>query len=111
MKAFRFDKCSLERWYFVCNRCDAKWFSRQRRAACPRCRARGPNPRLPGTKIVCLYKEKDGHTWKETTNFDRDDLPLVAKVADLSHTWIFTYCQDQNRSQRPEPADATNEAF
>ena len=27
MKAFRFDKCGLERWYFVCNRCDAKWFS------------------------------------------------------------------------------------
>ena len=39
MKAFRFDKCGLERWYFVCNRCDAKWFSLQQRATCPRCRA------------------------------------------------------------------------
>ena len=73
--------------------------------------ARGPNPRLLSTKIVCLYKEKDGQTWKETTNFDRDDLPLVAKVADLSHTWIFTYCQDQNGAQHHEPAAATNEEF
>ena len=39
MKAFRFDTCSLERWYFVCDRCDAKWFSLQQQAACPRCRA------------------------------------------------------------------------
>ncbi len=32
---------------------------------------------------------KDGDQWKDTTSFGRDDLPLVAKVADLAHTWIF----------------------
>lgn len=32
---------------------------------------------------------KDGDIWKSTESFSRDDLPLVAKVADLAHTWIF----------------------
>ena len=35
-----------------------------------------------------LYK--DGDDWKDSTSFGRDDLPLVAKVADLAHSWIFT---------------------
>ncbi|WP_254511382.1 hypothetical protein [Anatilimnocola floriformis] len=37
---------------------------------------------------VCrLYK--DGEQWKQTESFGRDDLPLLAKVVDLAHTWIF----------------------
>ena len=32
---------------------------------------------------------KDGKDWKSTASFGRDDLPLVAKVADQAHTWIF----------------------
>ena len=34
-----------------------------------------------------LYK--DGDEWKESSSFDRDDLPLVMKVSDQCHTWIF----------------------
>ena len=34
-----------------------------------------------------LYK--DGDQWKQTTSFGREDLPLVAKVVDLAHTWIY----------------------
>jgi len=34
-----------------------------------------------------LYK--DGDEWKRTDGFGRDDLPLVAKVVDLAHSWIF----------------------
>lgn len=34
-----------------------------------------------------LYK--DGDKWKRTDSFGRDDLPLMAKVVDLAHTWIF----------------------
>jgi len=34
-----------------------------------------------------LYKEED--QWKQAESFGRNDLPLVAKVADLAHTWIF----------------------
>ncbi len=34
-----------------------------------------------------LYK--DGDQWKQTESFGRDDLPLLAKVADQAHSWIF----------------------
>ena len=34
-----------------------------------------------------LYK--DGNEWKQTDSFGRDDLPLVKKVADRVHDWIF----------------------
>jgi hypothetical protein len=37
--------------------------------------------------ISRLYR--DGDKWKDTTSFGRDDLPLVAKVADMAHSWIF----------------------
>lgn len=36
--------------------------------------------------ITRLYK--DGDEWKTSTSFGREELPLVAKVADLAHTWI-----------------------
>ena len=32
---------------------------------------------------------KDGQSWRESTRFGRDDLPLVAKLADMAHSWIF----------------------
>ena len=34
-----------------------------------------------------LYK--DGDQWKDTTAFGRDDLPLLAKVADMAYAWIW----------------------
>ena len=34
-----------------------------------------------------LYK--DGDEWKQTSSFSREDLPLVAKVVDLAHLWIY----------------------
>ena len=45
-----------------------------------------------------LYKE--GDQWKSTESFGRDDLLLLAKVADQTHSWI---CANQNQ----EPDDAT----
>ena len=32
---------------------------------------------------------KDGDEWKQTTSFGRDDLPLMAKVVDMAHLWIY----------------------
>ena len=32
---------------------------------------------------------KDGDEWKDSNSFGRDDLPLVAKVVDRAHDWIF----------------------
>jgi len=37
--------------------------------------------------VVRLFK--NGDTWKESTRFGRDDLPLVAKACDLAHTWVY----------------------
>jgi hypothetical protein len=39
-----------------------------------------------------LYK--DGDQWKDSSSFGRDDLPLVGKVTDLAHTWIFEQGQE-----------------
>ena len=41
-----------------------------------------------------LYK--DGTDWKQTESFGRDDLPVLAKVADQAHTFIF------QKQQEPE---------
>ncbi len=34
-----------------------------------------------------LYK--NGDQWKESQRFGRDDLLLVAKVADQAHSWVY----------------------
>lgn len=44
----------------------------------------GPRHNVNVTRIY-----KDGDAWKSTDSFGRDDLPLVAKVADMAHTWVF----------------------
>jgi hypothetical protein len=45
------------------------------------------------TTLSRLYK--DGEEWKSTDSFGRDDLLLIAKVADQVHTWIC----DQNKEK------------
>lgn len=44
-----------------------------------------------------LYK--DGEEWKNTGNFRRDDLLLLAKVVDLAHTRILELQQHASQSQ------------
>ena len=41
--------------------------------------------------ITRLYK--DGDEWKTSTSFGREELPLVAKIADMAHTWIHGQSQ------------------
>ncbi len=41
------------------------------------------------TTVTRLFKDSESDAWKESSSFGRDDLPLVAKVVDLCHTWIF----------------------
>jgi hypothetical protein len=42
--------------------------------------------------VTCqrIYKE-DGGEWKSSDSFGRDDLPLLSKVVDLAHTWIYEH--------------------
>lgn len=37
--------------------------------------------------IVRSYR--DGEEWRTTSSFGRDDLPLVAKAADMAYAWIW----------------------
>jgi hypothetical protein len=39
-------------------------------------------------QISRLYKDQHDK-WKDSTSFSREDLPLVAKVADLAMVWIY----------------------
>lgn len=39
--------------------------------------------------VTRLYK--DGDKWKDSSSFGRDDLPVVSKVLDQAHTWIFAH--------------------
>ena len=53
------------------------------------------NPTDNGTRhnvTVCrIYKDEQSGQWRDSTSFGRDDLPLVAKVADEAHSWIFQH--------------------
>ena len=33
---------------------------------------------------------KDGNVWRDSTAFYRDDLPIVAKIADMAYAWIWS---------------------
>ena len=47
----------------------------------------GENGARYNVTISKLYKK--GEDWETTSNFSRDDLPLIAKVVDQAHTWIY----------------------
>ena len=51
-----------------------------------------------------LYNQ-DGE-WRSTSSFGRDDLLLLGKVADKTHSWIFA--QSQGEDSATEGAPPTN---
>ena len=51
-------------------------------------------------RISRLYK--DGDDWRTSDTFGRDDLPLVEKVADMAHAWIFSNAQRQTSATTSE---------
>ena len=47
---------------------------------------------------VTIYRLfKNGDVWQESTRFGRDDLPLVSKVMELCHEWIFFHSMEDER--------------
>lgn len=50
--------------------------------------------------ILRIYRE--GEQWKTSDSFGRDDLPLVTKVADLAHSWIYEHGQKSNGQEKAE---------
>ena len=47
------------------------------------------NGAMHNVTLTRLYKDDDDN-WADSTSFGRDDLPLLAKVADQAHTWILS---------------------
>ena len=45
-----------------------------------------------------IYKDQD--EWKSSDTFGRDDLLVLAKVADQAHTWICTATKPDRESAR-----------
>ncbi|HEY9171385.1 MAG TPA: hypothetical protein VI136_03775 [Verrucomicrobiae bacterium] len=45
-----------------------------------------------------LYK--DGDQWGSTESFGRDDLLLLAKVADQAHSWIYAQNQEEQSANK-----------
>jgi aryl-phospho-beta-D-glucosidase BglC (GH1 family) len=43
---------------------------------------------------------KDGDNWKSTDSFGRDDLLVLAKVADNAHSWIHQQSPGENGANR-----------
>ena len=56
--------------------------------------------------VARLYK--DGDNWRDSSSFGRDDLPLVAKVADEAHSWIFA---ESARSRDESVAETGDDQF
>ena len=44
----------------------------------------------------------DGESWRDSVSFGRDDLPLVAKVADQAQLWIY---------EQPVKSNGSSETF
>ena len=45
---------------------------------------------------------KDGDTWKSTDSFGRDDLLLLGKVADQTHSYIFEKMREEGGATQAE---------
>ena len=53
--------------------------------------------------VVFSRVYRDGEQWKSTHSFGRNDLLLLAKVADLAHTRIWALRQDEAAAAEPAP--------
>ena len=57
----------------------------------------------PRHNVVFAQIYKDGDQWKSSQSFGRNDLLVVAKVADLAHTRIFELQQNKESDAEAEP--------
>jgi len=55
-----------------------------------------------------LYKPEGGQ-WQNSTSFGRDDLLLLAKLADRVHSWIYDQTQEQNGSSKEHNGSSDQE--
>jgi hypothetical protein len=60
------------------------------------------------TTFARLYRVDE--QWRETQSFGCDDLPLLSKVADLIHTWIFANAQSAQQAESGPQAESAPQA-
>jgi len=48
---------------------------------------------------------RQGDSWNHSTTFGRNDLPLVAKVADQAHSWIYEQGSSDSESTTDVPTE------
>ncbi len=53
---------------------------------------------------------KDGDQWRSTESFGRDDLLLLAKVADNAHSWICAQSQEDNKAPNGAPSGENDDS-
>jgi hypothetical protein len=51
--------------------------------------------------VTRLYKDQESGEWRTSTSFGRDDLLLVAQVAEMALVWVY----QQNQSQTQDGDD------
>lgn len=56
----------------------------------------------------------EGDEWQKSTRFGRDDLPIVAKAADMAYAWIWAQQQsvssvDAEQAEQAEQSDEADE--
>lgn len=59
--------------------------------------------------VARIYRT-EADEWATSDSFGRDDLPLLAKVVDMAHTWIFTQTQGQNGPGKSESEGQNRQA-
>ena len=60
--------------------------------------ANGNGPNDAWFSVTVSRHYKDGNGWKTSSSFRRDDLPVVAKIMEMSYAWIW---DQQTASSRP----------
>lgn len=55
--------------------------------------------------VVIRRLWKDGNDWRESDSFGRDELPLVCKVADMAHSWIYEQSQAASSTESAPPPE------
>ena len=48
--------------------------------------------------VAIARSYRDGETWKDTTSFRRDDLPLVSKAAEMAYAWIWKTSNSKDKT-------------
>ena len=56
----------------------------------------GTDGRTWHTVTLSRIYQTDAGTWARSESFGRTDLPLVAKVADQCHTWMYQQTKEEN---------------